>query len=549
MPEAIQKILQQIRSFWQKLSTSAKFLLIGTTLLTIAVLLWAIFTVPKPEMSVLFSNLSAKDASLIVQKLEEKQIPYQLEDNGTTILVPKEHLYKLRLDLAQEGLPESSIVGYEIFDKTNLGMSEFVQKLNYRRALEGELARTIASLDEIEKARVHLVIPERRLFESQQKEPTASVVIHLRSNRMLRPNTVSAIQYLVASSVEGLSPENVTVVDNRGKVLSQPSAGEDKLHTLTATQYEIKEKVDQYLTNKVQTILDQVLGIGNAVVQVNADLDFTQKEQTIERYDPAGQVIRSQQTINEQSQSQDSLNYPAVNSASTRTNTITNYEVSREIQRITGEIGQLKRLTVSALINWKPQVQTTEGGETTVQYVPRTDAELQQLEQIIRDAIGYDPNRNDRISVVSMEFEATKELPPTPPPLAPEEIIEKILLVLVMLLVLFALWRLLNSPMMKQRLELLTLPMDIEQQRIELTKALAERQRALLDELTKEFAVPALPEPQKTPELIATIEELEKTPGEILREEIHHKVKRFLSENPEQAARLIRSMLQRSRSS
>ena len=544
MPNALQQIWKQVRDFWTRLTGLQKTLLIIVATATLGGLLWLFLSAPQPQMAVLFTDLSATDAAKIIEKLEEKQIPYELEDDGKTILVPRNELYKLRLELAQEGLPESSTVGYEIFDKTNLGMSEFVQKLNYRRALEGELARTIASLDEVEKARVHLVIPERRLFEAQQEEPTASVVVKLKPNRSLRQRSVEAIQFLVASSVEGLSPDNVTVIDNRGRVLSE-TADQQGFGGLTASQYEIKEKVDNYLTRKVQSLLDQVLGVGNAVVQVNAELDFTQTEETVERYDPAGQVVRSEQTISEQSQSQDSLNYPAVNSQSARTNTITNYEISKEIRRIIGEVGRIKRLTVSALINGKPQTQTLDDGTQVVEYVPRSEEELQQLEQIIRNAVGFDPNRNDRISVVSVEFETMKEAPPAAAPMAPEEIAEKVLLILMMLLALFAVWRFLHSPVVKKRLEVLMLPTDIEKQRMELMKALAERQKALLETLSRELEVPALPGPEERPELLEMVEQIEQTPEELLRQEMHKQVQKFLTEQPEEAARLLRSMLRK----
>ncbi len=544
MPNALQRLLNQLKDFWNRLNTPQKVSLIITGLLALGGLLWIMFSSSQPQMAVLFTDLSAKDAAQIVEKLEEQQIPYELADDGKTILVPRNEIYRLRLALAQEGLPESSTVGYEIFDKTNLGMSEFVQKLNYRRALEGELAKTIASLDAVEKARVHLVIPERRLFQAQQEEPSASIVVHLKPNRSLPARTVQAIQFLVASSVEGLTPENVTVIDNRGRVLSE-TLDQKSFGGLTASQYEIKEKVDTYLTRKVQSLLDQVVGVGNAVVQVNAELDFTRTEETIERYDPAGQVVRSEQTIREQSQSQDSLNYPAVNSQSARTNTITNYEISKEIRRIIGEVGRIKRLTVSALVNGKPQIRTTPDGEQITEYVPRSEEELHQLEQIIRNAVGFDPNRNDRISVISVEFETMKEPPAVEAPMSPEEIAEKVLLLLMMLLALFAVWRFLHSPIVKKRLEILLLPTDIEKQRLELTRALAERQKALLETLSKELEAPALPGPEERPELLEMVEQIEQTPEELLRQEMHKQVHKFLTEQPEEAARLLRSMLRK----
>ncbi|HCV42271.1 MAG TPA: flagellar M-ring protein FliF, partial [Bacteroidetes bacterium] len=210
----------QIGGFMQRLSIGQKIMLVGVTLASIAAIVALITVVNRPSYGMLFSNLRPEDASKIVEKLKERSVPYTLDDGGKTILVPKQQVYDLRLSLAGEGLPQSSVIGYEIFDRTNLGVSDFVQKVNYRRALEGELARTILELEEVEGARVHIVVPEKALFKDDEKAATASVVLKLRSGKPLKRETVQGIAHLVASSVEGLETNNVTIVDSRGSLLS-----------------------------------------------------------------------------------------------------------------------------------------------------------------------------------------------------------------------------------------------------------------------------------------------------------------------------------------
>jgi len=380
----------------QRLSIGQKIMLVGVTLASIAAIVALITVVNRPSYGMLFSNLRPEDASKIVEKLKERSVPYTLDDGGKTILVPKQQVYDLRLSLAGEGLPQSSVIGYEIFDRTNLGVSDFVQKVNYRRALEGELARTILELEEVEGARVHIVVPEKALFKDDEKAATASVVLKLRSGKPLKRETVQGIAHLVASSVEGLETNNVTIVDSRGSLLSDASKG-NSIAALTSTQYELQQKVESYLGRKAQSILEGVVGIGNVLVQVNADLDFRQAERTLEQYDPDNTSVRSEQLTEEKTPVNDTLP-PA-----TRANTVTNYEVNKTIEHIVENVGNIKRLSVAVLVNGKEKT-VERNGEKTTEYAPRPQEEMNQLTDIVKKAVGFNPQRTDEVSVINLPF-------------------------------------------------------------------------------------------------------------------------------------------------
>lgn len=393
------KVPKELSSFLGRLTTGQKILMGLVVVGVIAGIIGLISFVNRPTYSTLFSNVNPQDASKIVEKLKEKNIPYSLEDGGKTILVPKQQIYELRLALAGDGLPQSSIIGYEIFDRTNLGVSDFVQKVNYRRAIEGEIARTILQLDEVEGARVHIVVPEKALFQEDEKSATASVVLKLKTGKPLAKNIIQGITHLVSSSVEGLDPVNVTIVDARGNLLSENSKP-NSVVALTSSQYEMQKSVEQYLAGKAQSMLEGVLGTGNAIVQVNVELDFRQVERTMEQYDPEKTAVRSEQLTEEKGAGADS------GSGSSRTNSITNYEINKNIERIVENAGGVKRITVAALINGTQKIVESNGTQNT-EYVPRKKEEIDQLTEIVKRAVGFDPLRNDEVSVVNHQFDTT----------------------------------------------------------------------------------------------------------------------------------------------
>lgn len=397
-------IVENTVRLYKGLNKNQKMISIGIISLVLIGFSLLVFSTTENTMGTLFTDLEQEDSGKIVEQLKEQEIDYKLDDGGATILVPKDQVDNIRIDLAKQGLPENSNVGYEIFDRTNLGMSEFVQKLNFRRALEGELANTISNMEEVKKARVHIVIPEKALFKKDQKNPTASVTLHLENGRSISKISVEGIQNLIASSVEGLIPSDVKVMDNKANVLSQEALDENTLAGKTALQHQQQRNVEAYYSEKIKSLMDGVLGPENTQVKVNAELDFTQIEQEKTEFDPDGAVVRSEQNIRSVDESADSLSYPYVNMAKDENNQIANYEISKNVERIMHEVGAIKRLTVSVLINGTAEVINKEDGEKTIQYTPRSDEEMQKFNEIVRNAVGFDPNRNDQVSVLNVPF-------------------------------------------------------------------------------------------------------------------------------------------------
>ena len=271
--DSIKRLLGNIRDRFQTLPLTQRLLILAVVVAGILALGFLGFLHDQSDYGVLFTNLSQEDAGVIVDKLKGKKVSYQLEGGGTTILVPKSEMYELRLLLASEGLPRGGGVGFEIFDRQELGVTNFVQHLNYQRALQGELARTIAGMPEILEARVHIVTPKESLFREDQKEPSASVAVKLRPGRTLSSEQVDAIVHLVASAVAGLHPSQVTVVDLRGRILSKP---EDRLtlHGLSEGQLGLQRQVEVSYEDKVQELFDKILGQGKSFVRVSTELDF-----------------------------------------------------------------------------------------------------------------------------------------------------------------------------------------------------------------------------------------------------------------------------------
>ncbi|MBD3165590.1 flagellar M-ring protein FliF, partial [bacterium] len=308
-----------------------------------------------------------------------------------------------------EGIPAATHHGYEIFDDTNLGMSEFVQKLNFRRALEGELSRTITELDEVESARVHIVIPEPALFREKENPPTASVAVKLRST--LGAQQVAGIEHLIASAVEGLDRENVTIVDSQGNVLSRLQ-DRDPLMALTATQIELKQAVEHNLGVKVKSMLEELLGPNKAIVRVAADLDFSRSEVTKEEFDPEATAVRSEESLETVKQTTDNVQpnpeqgQPPLEESDniTETNNITNFEVSKTTSHIVTQAGGLKRISASVMIDGTYQTVTDQDGNESTQYVGRTQEEVDQITQAVRTALGFDQQRGDEVTVINVPF-------------------------------------------------------------------------------------------------------------------------------------------------
>ncbi len=383
----------------------------------------------KEAFQPLYGKLSADDAAQIVNKLREKRVPFKLEGGGTLVLVPADQVYSLRLTLAGEGLPKGNGVGFEIFDKTNFGTTEFVQKLNYQRALQGELARTIEQFQEVENARVMIVMPKDSVFMDERKPPSASVMLKLRSR--LSKSKIRAVVNLVASAVEGLTPDLVSVVDTEGHVLSEKASAEDKDKDLADSQLEYEQAYERDLAHRIQSMLEGIVGTGKAIVRVNADMDFSQVQTSEEIYDPDSKVVRSQQVSREnddstkgQTNGVSSVNPVTstnplsnkITDKSQRQNETVNYEINRTLRKTIKPIGVVKRLSVAAVIDGTYTQGTGKNGKPTRIYVPRTAADIAQFTSLVKQAMGFDSDRNDQVSVESLPFaemdQMTQESPP-----------------------------------------------------------------------------------------------------------------------------------------
>ncbi len=397
----------------------------------IAIALWT----QQPDMQVLFTNLGSEDAAAIIDKLKETKVPYETTGGGSTVLVPSDQVHDLRLQLATQGLPHGGGVGFEIFDKTSIGMSEFVQKLNYRRALQGELARTIAQMPEVERARVHLALPERRLFASEQDKARASVIVALRNGQQLSQSQVQGVIHLVSSSVEGLQARDVTVVDGHGRMLSATVT--DETAGLSNTQLDYQRSIEKDVETRIQTMLERIVGPNKAVVRVSSVVDFRKVETTEERYDPNSQVARSEQRGQEKSNGSNGVgggvpgvqsNVPPgtgeepaqTSSSSSQTkNETVNYEISRTISKIVEPVGVVKQLSVAVLVDGIYEAAKAADGQSADapaaarKYTPRSEEELKRIEDIVKKAMGFSAERQDQVQVVNVQFGTEPEEPQT----------------------------------------------------------------------------------------------------------------------------------------
>jgi flagellar M-ring protein FliF len=378
-----------------------------------------------PQMAPLYTGLSLEDSSAIVAELEKQNIPNEIRGDGDTILVPRDQITTVRMSLASNGLPTRGQVGYEIFDQQNsLGATSFVQNINNVRALEGELARTISSLARIKSTRVHLVLPERALFSRDKTDPTASIVVTVRGS--LSQGEIGAIQHLVASAVEGLTPSRVTIADDQGNLLAAGSGAADDPSVLAGEADQRVVDVENRMKTRIEELLANVVGDGRARVQVSADLDLTHMTKTQETFDPNGQVVRSTNTkeiSNSSTQAgtngQVSASTQLPGAAGTQTangspseqaatnEETTNYEISKTSQTEMTDPGAVKRLSVAVVVDG---TYTTDAKGNSA-YAPRDQATLDQIKALVQSAIGFDQTRGDQITVANLQF-AQGPIPP-----------------------------------------------------------------------------------------------------------------------------------------
>lgn len=377
-----------------------------------------------PGLSLLYGDLDVADSSQIVSRLESMGVPYELKGNGTVIYVPDSQVLRLRMAMAEEGLPTGGSIGYEIFDRSDtLGATSFVQNINHLRAMEGELARTIRAIDKIQAARVHLVMPRRELFSRETRQPSASIVIKNRGSATLSLGQVNAIQSLVAAAVPDLSADQVSIVDDQGNLLSQKASdgfelGGNGMHK-TRIAYEQKVK------RAVETLVQQSVGYGNVRAEVTAEMNFDRVTTNSESYDPDSQVARSTQTVEENTEStendadqtvtvgnnlpeaQQQEAAPSAANRASRTEETTNFEISKTIRTQIHESGTVKRLSVAVLVDGRYNV--AEDGTQT--YEARSEEELAQIEALVKSSIGFDEDRGDQLKVVNMRFARLEDDP------------------------------------------------------------------------------------------------------------------------------------------
>ena len=367
-----------------------------------------------PHLVTLFSDLSLRDSSQVVKELERTNTPYELKFDGTVVQVPSDQVAKLRMSLAEQGLPKGGNVGYEIFDKSEaLGTTSFVQNINHLRAMEGELSRSIVEIDKVASARVHLVMPERQLFSKDKQETTASIVLKLRGS--LEGAQVKAIQHLVASAVPGMKPASVSIVDEEGHLLASGQGDENEV--MASAMEEKAQGQESRFKSQIEDILNRVVGAGRSKVQVSAELDWNRVTQTQDLFDPESRVVRSTQTNEEKSTSGKGGNNQvtvaneipggivppnaagAAGDSTEKNNETVNYEISRTSRTEILEAGRVKRISVAVLVDG---TYVKEGDK--VNYTPRAEDELKRIGDLVRSAIGFDEKRGDKVEIVNLRF-------------------------------------------------------------------------------------------------------------------------------------------------
>jgi flagellar M-ring protein FliF len=397
--------------------------MVAVTAALVGFFAFVIMRVTTPQMTTLFTDLSYEDSSGIIKELERQAIPYELRNDGAVIMVPKDKVTRLRMKLAEGGLPKGGGVGYEIFDKSDaLGTTSFVQNINHLRALEGELARTIRAIDRIQAARVHLVLPERPLFAREAPEPSASIVVRVRGT--LEPQQIRAIRHLVASAVNGLKPQRVSIVDEAGQLLADGASSDPD----NAIGDEHRAGFEKRMRNEVEAIVSSVVGAGRARVQLSADFDYNKITQTSDRFDPEGRVLRSSQTREESSLTADNSGQVTVNNElpgnqnnnnaaaardqSKKTEETNNYEISHTTKTEVTEFGRVNRISVAVLVDGS--YSKNDKGELV--YQERSKDQLDRIAALVRSAIGFDQKRGDQVEVVNLKFAEAPAVVPLPEP-------------------------------------------------------------------------------------------------------------------------------------
>jgi flagellar M-ring protein FliF len=432
---AAQNPLEQIKAFFTRYTLQQKLALAGSAALVL-VLLWVlVYFMNRVEYQTLYADLDPQEAQGIVQKLTELKVPYELGTDGRTVKVAADKIAEVRIQMASQGLPESGRIGFEIFDRTNFGLTNFQEQVNYQRALEGELARSIMTLAEVEAARVHLVLAKESLFQTSDDQTKASVILKLKNGRSLSATAASGIVNMVASAVKGLTAEKVVLIDFRGKILSRNGSEGG----MSAQQLDARQKLETELTAKIVQILEPAVGQGKVRPQVSALMNFQQVEETVEQYDPKGSVVRSQQKQEEHqpktertggipgprsTPSANPANPAATNPAAApdsaaannsndnllKQNETINYEVSKAVRHVVNPVGKVDKVSVAVLIDNHTKITTGNDGKEQIAQEPRSPEEMKKYHDLVAAAIGFNPDRGDQLTLENISFQGETEL-------------------------------------------------------------------------------------------------------------------------------------------
>lgn len=417
MNQNLSKLLKQLGDIWSQLGASQRVSVVSATLVLIGGLAAAVFWSSRTDYGLLYGGLSDTESAKVVSALGDAKVPYKMGSGGT-IMVPQDKVYSVRAQLALKNIPQGDGVGFEIFDRQNFGISDFVQRANYLRALQGELARTISELDEVKAARVMIVLPENRLLLDKDKYPTASVFVRVRGNTPLGPQTINSIRFLVANSVEGLKANHVAVVDNLGN--TEEISDNESLAGLTSSQLATRRALEQYLSKKAQDMLETVLGPGQAIVRVSAEVNYDTITKTEEKFDPDGQVVRTQTKKDQNTDTASAANTTPtgisantvadtngvqasgapINSTKNHESTSTiEYEVGKTTSEMTQGAGGIKRITAAITV-----AQQFDGTGADRKPITRTQEEMDKLRRIVSSALGADTTRGDTVELAELPF-------------------------------------------------------------------------------------------------------------------------------------------------
>ncbi|WP_300456393.1 flagellar basal-body MS-ring/collar protein FliF [Desulfobacula sp.] len=478
----------------------------------------------KTQFKAAYSGLSKEDAAMVVDKLKESNTSYQLTGDGTTILVPEAIVYDVRLSMAKEGIPKGGHVGFEIFDKTEFGTTEFVQKINKKRALQGELARTISAFDEVKTARVMIVLPKDSVFVEEVKKPSASILLELNSD--LERDKVTAIAHLVASSIQDLLPELVTIVDTAGRILFEGKSEEEdakiQAQNLADVQYQHKVRFEKNLTQRIQTMLERIVGKDKAIVRVTSEMDFSKNDMNEEIYDPferGGEFIRSRKNRAEKLTAtaeeiptpssvnpimgEEGLSGRQNNELTDKRDDTFNYEISKRIRETRKPMAVLTRLSVAAVIDGKYEIKTDETGNQQKVYVPRSMEEMKQFENIVIKSMGYNEERNDQVSMECFPFASIADIQSQPVVAGWKKVQKEYGRTIANLLLVLLLFFFIIRPIIKTVKEIKT---TVEQEALP-----GPEEMALLEEEEKELAFIEMDEKQQKEYLSLMTEEQKET--------------------------------------